>query len=145
MQEALREAKVAEMKDEVPVGAIVVLDNEIIGRGHNLRQNQQDPCAHAEILAIQNASKLLGSWRLIGCTVYITLEPCPMCLGALQQARVSQVFYGAKDEKGGALSLGYSFNADLRLNHRFNVEFFETSECSQLLKDYFQTKRTVKK
>lgn len=141
MLEALREAKIAEIKDEVPVGAVIVMEDKIIGRGHNLRESKQDACAHAEILAIQDASKKTASWRLLDAIVYVTLEPCLMCLGALQQARVSKVIYGAQDQKAGAITLGYDFNTDGRLNHRFEVEYQPNAECSRLLSDFFKQKR----
>ncbi len=141
MLEAIREAKIAEVKDEVPVGAVVVLENKIIGRGHNLRESTQDPCAHAELLAVQNAARAINSWRLNGAVVFVTLEPCPMCLGALQQARVEKVIYGAQDSKGGAISLGFDFNTDPRMNHRFETLFVPEPECARLLTDFFKMKR----
>jgi tRNA(adenine34) deaminase len=141
MAEALREAYLAEAKDEVPVGAVVVVDGKVVGRGHNLRESTKDPSSHAELLAIRDAAKHLDSWRLIGAEVYVTLEPCPMCLGAMQLARVSRVVYGAKDPKGGALSLGYALHQDLRLNHRFACDLESDAFCSDVLKDFFKKKR----
>jgi tRNA(adenine34) deaminase len=139
--EALQEALKAQALDEVPVGAIVLKDGKIIGRGHNRRETDQDPIAHAEILAIQDAARALGSWRLIDCTLIVTLEPCPMCLSACQQARVSEVVYGAADPKGGALSLGFQSHSDPRLNHRFPVQHTPDPACGQILSDFFRNKR----
>ena len=144
MREALDLAQQAAQEDEVPVGAIVVWKNQIIGRGYNLRENQQNPLAHAELMAIREASQILSSWRLIECQLYCTLEPCLMCLAASQQARISEVFFGAYDQKGGALSLGYCFHQDQRLNHRFQVNYIETPECSEILTQFFKKKRQSK-
>lgn len=141
MAEALREAYLAEVKDEVPVGAVVVLNGKVIGRGHNLRESTCDPSAHAEMIAIRDAAKTLASWRLLDAEVYVTLEPCTMCLGALQLARVGRVIFGATDPKGGALSLGYKIHEDSRLNHRFSCELEPDAFCSDVLKDYFRKKR----
>jgi tRNA(adenine34) deaminase len=141
MHEALALAKQAAQEDEVPVGAIVIHQGKVIGKGYNRREQQQNPLAHAEILAIQEASQSLKSWRLNDCILVVTLEPCPMCLAASQQSRIREVIYGASDPKGGALSLGYRLNEDLRTNHRFVVTHQETPECSQVLKDFFSKKR----
>jgi len=139
--EALRLARKAADLDEVPVGAVIVHEGKIIGTGHNLRERDQDPLAHAEIRAIEDAAKTLNSWRLIDCTLVVTLEPCPMCLAACQQARVKHVIYGAQDPKGGALSLGYRLNEDMRMNHRFTVDYQPKEECSQVLTEFFARKR----
>jgi tRNA(adenine34) deaminase len=142
MAEALELARRAALADEVPVGAVVVsADGLVIGRGYNRREAQNNPCSHAEIEAILEASRALGSWRLEGCKLYVTLEPCPMCLGACQQARLKEVVYGAVDPKGGALSLGYKLHEDLRLNHRFTVRIEADEECGQVLRDFFARKR----
>lgn len=141
MQEALRLAREAATRDEVPVGAVVIKDGQVVGRGYNLRETDQNPLAHAEVLAIQDASKNLGSWRLTGCILVVTLEPCPMCLAACQQARVDEVAYGAVDPKGGALSLNYPLHQDVRINHRFPVVHHPTPECGQVLSEFFQAKR----
>ena len=133
----------AEKEDEVPVGAIVVLQGKVIGTGYNRREQRKDPIAHAEILAIQEASQSIGDWRLNECTLFVTLEPCLMCLGALHQSRIKEVFFGARDPKGGALSLGYRFFEDARLNHRFPVTYVETFECSQILKNFFKKFRSM--
>src|SRR5690349_12340440 len=120
---ALELAEQAANEDEVPVGALIVFENRIIGRGYNRREQDQNPLAHAEILAIQEASQSLQTWRLNDCTLVVTLEPCPMCLAACQQARIKHVIYGAKDPKGGALSLGYTLHEDTRTHHRFSVHY----------------------
>lgn len=120
---------------------MVALDGKIIGEGRNAREARRSPLAHAEIDAIAEAAKQLGAWRLLGCELWVTLEPCPMCLAAAQQARVARVIYGAQDPKGGALSLGYRLHEDTRTNHRFEVEYRETPECSELLRQFFKELR----
>lgn len=142
LAQALELARCADAEDEVPVGAVIVdAQGKVVGRGYNLRESNQDPTAHAEILAIRDAARALKSWRLEGCWVAVTLEPCPMCLGALQQARVEHVVYGARDPKGGALSLGYKVHEDMRTNHRFPVVYVETPECGRVLSEFFARKR----
>jgi len=143
--EALKLAKEAALRGEVPVGAVVVHEGKIIGRGSNTREADQNPVGHAEIQAIQSASESLKSWRLIDCDLYVTLEPCPMCLSACQQARVRRVIYGARDEKGGALCLGFGVHDHPKLNHRFEVLYSPHAECSQVLKDFFAGRRAEKK
>jgi tRNA(adenine34) deaminase len=140
--EALVLAKEAALRDEVPVGAVVVFQDQIIGKGANIREATQDPTGHAEIIALKAASQKLNSWRLIDCDLYVTLEPCPMCLSACQQARVRSVVYGAKDEKGGAICLGFHVHEDERLNHQFEVRFEPLEECSEVLKSFFLRRRT---
>jgi tRNA(adenine34) deaminase len=141
MEECLALAQKAADENEVPVGAVIVQDGKIVGRGYNRRETEQNPISHAEIEAILEASRALGSWRLERCVLYVTLEPCPMCLAACQQARVERVVYGAKDPKGGALSLGYKLNEDARTNHRFAVDFEETPACGKILSEFFSKKR----
>lgn len=141
LREALAEAKIAASEEEVPVGAVLVVDGKIIARGRNARERLQSPISHAEIHALETGAKERGSWRLSDATLYVTLEPCPMCLAACQQARVSRVVYGARDPKGGALSLGYALHEDARTNHRFAVEFSEDRECGEILTDFFRRKR----
>ncbi len=138
---ALEEAQFAAQEDEVPVGAVVVKDGKIIAREHNRREQNQDPLGHAETLTIAKAAHELGNWRLEGCQLFVTLEPCPMCLAAAQQARIESIIYGAQDPKGGALSLGYSLHSDDRTNHRFTVELHPMKECSSILSDFFKQKR----
>jgi tRNA(adenine34) deaminase len=141
LRSAFQLAKIAESEDEVPVGAVVVHEGKIIGRGYNKKEQTKNPIAHAEILALQDAANSLGSWRLLNCQLVVTLEPCPMCLAACQQARLAEVIYGTTDAKGGALSLGYKLNEDPRTNHRFKATLLEHEDCSRILKDYFAKKR----
>lgn len=141
MSEAIRLAARAAEEGEVPVGCVVVHRGRIVGRGYNLREKTQNPTAHAEIMAIVEAARTLGSWRLTDCVLIVTLEPCPMCLAACQQARVDRVYYGAKDPKGGAISLEFPLHRDTRLNHRFDVELIETSECGRMLSGFFAERR----
>jgi tRNA(adenine34) deaminase len=141
LERALELARTAAQQDEVPVGAVVVHQGVIVGEGFNTREQDQNPLKHAELIAIEAASKALGSWRLVDCDLYVTLEPCPMCLSACQQARIRQVIYGARDEKGGAICLGYHIHEDPKVNHRFEVVHQPTPECAQVLKDFFALKR----
>lgn len=141
LAQALELARKAAAIDEVPVGAVIVHDGQVIGSGFNTRERDQNPLLHAEMIAIEEAARTLGSWRLIDCDLYVTLEPCPMCLSACQQARVRRVVYGAKDEKGGAICLGYHIHQDPKVNHRFEVVYDAHDECSQVLKDFFSRKR----
>jgi len=142
MELALTFARAAKEIDEVPVGAVVLTDEgTLIGVGYNRRESDQDPTAHAEIMAIRDAAKRLNSWRLENCTLYVTLEPCPMCLGALQQSRIKHVTYGARDPKGGALSLGYNLHEDSRTNHRFEIDETLLPECGEILTQFFREKR----
>ncbi|MBN21858.1 MAG: tRNA-specific adenosine deaminase [Bdellovibrionaceae bacterium] len=142
---ALYHARLAFDQGEVPVGALVLLNDIVIGVGRNQKESRFNPCSHAEIEAIQKAGRTLKTWRLTECTLITTLEPCPMCMGALQQARIKKVIYGAKDEKGGALSLGYHLHDDQRLNYQFEVEYSPQEECSQILTEFFKKKRSEKK
>ncbi len=142
MSRALELAAEAASRDEVPVGAVILRDDRVVGEGFNQREIKNDPMSHAELEAIRQASSALSSWRLEGCTLVVTLEPCPMCLAALQQARIARVIYGASDPKGGALSLGYRLHEDPRTNHRFPVEFRPRQECSTILTDFFKKKRS---
>lgn len=145
MQEALQEARAAACNDEVPIGAVVVYEGVVIARGRNCRERLEDPAAHAEFMALQQASQVLGRWRLTGCTVYVTLEPCLMCAGLMYQSRIDRCVFGAFDPKGGALGSLYSIHEDARLNHRFSVEGGVLQEhCSQVLKDFFARKRAEK-
>lgn len=138
MREALAEARLAEAKGEVPVGAVVVINDEIIARGHNLRQTTQDPTAHAELVAVREAAATIGSWRLIGATVYVTLEPCPMCAGMLVNSRVARVVWGCDDPKAGATKTLYTIGSDPRLNHRYEcVAGVLADECASALREFF--------
>jgi tRNA(adenine34) deaminase len=138
MREALAEARAAEARGEVPVGCVIVVGDRIVGRGHNLRETSQDPTAHAELIALREAAAALGSWRLEDATLYVTLEPCPMCAGALVNARIARVVYGADDPKAGATTTLYAIGSDARLNHRFAlVPGVLAAECGALLSDFF--------
>jgi tRNA(adenine34) deaminase len=139
---AIDEARLALEHGDVPVGAVVVIDGEIVGRGHNERERRQDACAHAEILALQQACAAAGSWRLEGATVVVTLEPCVMCAGALLAARVGRVVFGADDPKAGAAGSLYNVFADPRLNHEIELRARVQAEtCGTLLSDFFAERR----
>ena len=139
---AIAEARLAEAEGEVPVGAVIVHAGEIIGRGRNLRETTQDPTAHAEMIALREAAHALGSWRLIDTSLYVTLEPCPMCAGALVNARVPKVVWGCDDPKAGATQTLYTIGSDARLNHRFEcVPGVLGDECGALLTEFFGTIR----
>jgi tRNA(adenine34) deaminase len=138
MREALREADTARARGEVPVGAVAVLAGQIIGRGHNLRETARDPSAHAELTAMRAAAAYLGSWRLVDVSIYVTLEPCPMCAGALVNARVARLVYGADDPKAGAIRTLYQLVSDARLNHRVEVISGVLAEdCAESLRAFF--------
>jgi tRNA(adenine34) deaminase len=139
---AIEEARAAEANGDVPVGALVVIDGRIVARRHNEREATNDPTAHAELLAVRDAAAATGSWRLDGATVVVTLEPCPMCAGALQQARVERVVFGAADMKAGACGSLYSIGSDPRLNHEFALtQGVRADECAALLSDFFAGRR----
>ena len=142
MRYALQQAEQAFEEEEVPVGAVIVHEGRIIGEGRNQREVLRDPTAHAEMLAITQAAETLKSWRLLDCTLYVTLEPCVMCAGALVNARIGRVVYGATDPKAGAVASLYEVCADVRLNHRPPVEAgVLADECGQLLKTFFAARR----
>ena len=158
MRLALEQARLAAACDEVPIGAIVVYDPvdpatrrhvgepRVIAVAYNLRETSKNPAAHAEFLAMQQAARFLDAWRLTGCTVYVTVEPCIMCAGLMHQARVSRCVFGAPDRKAGALGTLYSVNADDRLNHTFPVQGgVLAEECGRLMSDYFAAKRGKKR
>ncbi len=140
---AYEQAQLAAWNGEVPVGAVIVSESgKILSKTYNLKEINCDPTAHAEILAIREAANKQNGWRLSGCSLYVTLEPCPMCLSAILQARVDQVYFGAYDPKGGSLSLGYAFHRDRRLNHRFKISGgIMHYQCSQLLSNFFRERR----
>ena len=145
MKEALKEAKKAELIDEVPIGCVIVKDDKIIARGHNQRETNQSPIGHAEIIAINKASKKLKSWRLEGCDIYVTLEPCIMCSGAIIQSRISKVYYGAFDPKGGALGSSINVLEAKNINHHPEViSGVMQEECSKIITNYFKQKRQSK-
>ena len=141
MKQALSLAKEAAALGEVPVGAIVVKDGEIVGKGYNLRENNASATAHAEIIAIEQACRTLGSWRLSGCTLYVTLEPCPMCAGALVNSRIDKVVFAVRDSVAGCLGSVINFNR-YPFNHAFAVEEgVLAGESAALLKEFFEKKR----
>jgi tRNA(adenine34) deaminase len=151
MSEALAEARAAAAHDDVPIGAVVVRtgpsgEAEVVGRGHNRREIDQDPTAHAEILALREAAGTLGSWRLEGCTIHVTLEPCVMCAGALVLARLDAVVFGADDPKAGAVGALYDVPRDPRLNHRLEVvRGVEAEACGDLLRGFFRARRAPRR
>ena len=146
MRAALDEARAAEARGEVPVGSVVVLDGRIVGRGHNLRETAQDPTAHAELIAVRGAAARLGTWRLIGASVYVTLEPCPMYAGMLVNARVARVVWGADDPKAGACRTLYTLGDDARLNHRYEaVGGVLEHDCAAVLRGFFERLRARRK
>ncbi|WP_255414949.1 tRNA adenosine(34) deaminase TadA [Lactobacillus sp. CBA3606] len=146
MLEALHEAKLASLIGEVPIGAVIVHDGEIIGRGHNLREHGQDATLHAEIMAIQEACEYLHSWRLEDCQIYVTLEPCIMCSGAILNARIPELYYGARDPKAGAVHSLYHLMADDRLNHQVTVhERILPRPAGELLENFFRDIRKRQK
>lgn len=145
MVEAIKEAKKAELIDEVPIGCVIVKDDKIIARGHNLRESKQRSTAHAEIIAIEKACRKLKSWRLEGCSLYVTLEPCPMCSGAILQSRIEHVVYGAKDPKGGCMESCMNMYEVKGFNHYPDViGGVLEDECGSLLKTFFERKREEK-
>jgi len=146
MGEALKDAQKAATVGEVPVGAVVVMDGEIVGRGHNLRESQNDPTAHAEMVAIRDAARRLGRWRLGQCTLYVTLEPCPMCAGAIVNSRLDRIVYGASDQRAGAVRTVYQLCDDPKLNHRAEITSgVEMAVCSEILSSFFAQRRVEKK
>ncbi len=142
---ALQLAAAAASLGEVPVGAVIMRDGQIVASAHNRREIDQDPTAHAELIAMREAAAKLGSWRLEGCTVYVTLEPCAMCAGAMVLARVERCVYGCTDPKGGFLGTLEDLSSDDRLNHRFDVVAgVREAECSGILTDFFRELRKRK-
>jgi tRNA(adenine34) deaminase len=146
MELALRQAEEAAAADEAPIGAVIVQGDRILAAARNEREALRDPTAHAEMIAITQAAAALGNWRLEGCTLYVTLEPCPMCAGAIVQARLPRVVYGAVDPKAGAVRSLYRLLEDSRLNHRAEVvEGVLAERCGRLLSEFFQGKRLLRK
>jgi tRNA(adenine34) deaminase len=142
VRRALQEAEQAAREDEVPVGALIVADGQVVAAAHNQREQLRDPTAHAEMIAITQAAESLGAWRLEACTLYVTLEPCPMCAGAILQARIPRVVYGAADPKAGAVDSLYQLLNDERLNHRCEVVGgVLAEECGRILSDFFRARR----
>lgn len=146
MREAIREAIKAESIGEVPIGAVVVKDGEVIGRGHNLRESSRNATTHAEMLAIQEANKTLNNWRLENCQLYVTLEPCAMCSGAIILSRIKELYYGPSDFKGGTAGTLMNLLEDERFNHQAYVEGgILEKECRELLTNFFSQLRDQKK
>jgi len=142
MTEALRAARAALEQDEVPVGCVVVHEGRIVGRAHNQREILSDPTAHAEMIAITQAAEAVGSWRLGGCTLYVTLEPCAMCTGAMVLARIARLVYGAADPKAGAVESVFHLLDEPRLNHRVETSSgVLAEECGGILTEFFRNKR----
>lgn len=143
MREAIQQARHAESLGEVPIGAVIVRDGIIVGTGYNLRETDHDPTAHAEMIAIRHASESLKAWRLIGCTLYVTLEPCPMCAGAILQSRVERVVYGASDPKAGCVGSLMDLLQDSRFNHVSPwISGVLQEECAVLLTSFFRRLRS---
>lgn len=146
MREALKEARKAYQKLEIPVGCVIVKDRKIIARGHNLKETKFDTTKHAEIIAIQKASKKLNSWRLIDCELYVTLEPCPMCAGAIINSRIKKIYIGTMDKKTGACGSVLNLFNDYKFNHKVEVETgILQNECEKSLKEFFKELREMKK
>lgn len=146
MLEAIKEAKKAEQLQEVPIGAVIVINDQIVARAHNLRETRQSAVAHAELLAIEKACEELGTWRLEGATLYVTLEPCPMCAGAIIMSRVEKVVFGASDPKGGCAGTFMNLLSDERFNHQSEVcSGVLEKECGELLSNFFRSIRLKKK
>lgn len=142
MQEALVEAQKAYALEEVPIGAVVVKDGQVIGRGFNSREQDHDPTAHAEIVAIKAASQHLGGWRLSDCDLYVTIEPCPMCAGAIMNARIKRVFFGARDPKAGCAGSLMNILTDQRFNHQTEVYSGLLADvCAEMMKSFFRKLR----
>jgi tRNA(adenine34) deaminase len=146
MQAALDEAAVAKGLGEVPIGAVIVLDGAIVARGHNLRETSNDPTSHAEMVAIRKAAEHIGHWRLLETTLYVTLEPCVMCMGAIILARIPRLVYACRDPRAGAVGSIYDFSRDERFNHQVEVsEGVLADACSELLTSFFRQLRAAKK
>lgn len=145
MKEAIKQAKKAYDKEEIPVGAVIVKDGKIISRGYNKKEEKKDTTQHAEIIAIQKASRKIGAWRLQDCEMYVTLEPCAMCTGALIQARLKRVYIGTMDPKTGACGSVLNLLEDYKFNHKVEVETnIMQKECEKILKDFFKYLRSKK-
>ena len=146
MSEALKEAQKSLDKAEIPIGCVIVKDGEIVGRGHNAREELNQAIMHAEVMAIQEANRTIGNWRLLDCTLFVTIEPCVMCSGAIGLARIPKVIYGASNQKfGGAGSL-YDILRDERLNHRVDLETgVMEKECAEIMQNFFRQSRVRKK
>lgn len=143
MAEALKEAEKAAEMGEVPVGAVIVREGEVIAKGHNMTESTKDPTAHAEMLAIRRASQKLGGWRLIGCHMYVTAEPCSMCAGAIVWSRIEKLFIGTMDPKAGACGSVFNIPQEKKLNHFVEIETgVMEEECAQIMRDFFRKLRS---
>ena len=146
MRLAIAQAEIAEDNGDVPIGAVIIYESQIIGKAYNQREQLKDPTAHAEIIALTQAAAFLQSWRLDGCTMYVTLEPCPMCAGALVMARVDRLVYGCDDPKAGACKSLYNIVQDERLNHRLEVTSgILEDQCREQLQEFFARRRKENK
>ena len=146
MKLALKEAQKAFNKEEIPVGVVIVKDDKVIARAHNLKESKNNAVSHAEILAIEKACKKLGAWRLLDCEMYVTLEPCPMCAGALINSRIKKIYIGTDDPKTGACGSKLNLLKDFTFNHDIEIEkYILKEECSKILKDFFKMLREQKK
>lgn len=142
MKEALKEAELAVLEDEVPIGCVIVKDNKIISKAHNMRDKTNNPIGHAEILAIKKASEVINDWQLVDCTLYVTIEPCIMCAGAIIQSRIPRVVYGAAEPRGGAFGSSINVLTANDINHHPEViKGVLEEECSSIIKNYFKRKR----
>lgn len=145
MEDALEEARKANALGEIPIGAVVVKDGQIIGRGHNLTELLKDPTAHAEMIAIREAASVLGGWRLLGCQMYVTVEPCAMCAGAMVWARIEKLTIGTMDPKSGACGSVFNVASCAQLNHEIEIETgVMQAECQGMMKDFFKQLRNKK-
>lgn len=143
MELALGEARAAFAIGEVPIGAVLIRDGQVIARAHNMRETWHDPTAHAELMLVRDAATRLATWRLTGCTLYVTIEPCPMCAGALLQSRITRLVYGAADPKAGAVDTLYHLLHDERLNHQIDVTAGVLADsCSKIMQDFFRRLRS---
>lgn len=144
LKQAIEEAKIAAEKGEVPVGAIIVKNGKIISSSHNTKEESNDPTEHAEINAIRKATQYLGDWRLSGCDMYVTLEPCTMCAGAIVQSRIRNLYIGTFDPKGGGCGSVFNITQSDHLNHWVNVIWLYNEECSEILQKFFKQRRKEK-
>ena len=146
MKEALYEADIAYKLDEIPIGAVIVCDNKIIARGHNVRNTDKNPLGHAELIAIDGAAKYIQDWRLEECTMYVTVEPCPMCAGAIVQSRIKRLVYGCDNNKAGSCGSILNIVEESRYNHQVEVtRYVLENECACMMKSFFKKLRTVSK
>ncbi|MEG2291558.1 MAG: tRNA adenosine(34) deaminase TadA [Clostridium sp.] len=141
LEEAINQARIARSKNEVPVGAVIVKDNKIISTGYNTKESTNDPTDHAEIIAIKGATKVIGDWRLNECDMYVTLEPCTMCAGAIVQSRIRHLYIGTFDPRAGGCGSVFNITQSEHLNHWVDVNWLYNEECSKLLEEFFKERR----